>query len=187
LTATPSACQEITLNWTDNSSNEDHFNIERSGNNITFQQIDTVPPNTTTYVSTLISGGIRYYRVRAHNAGGFSDYSNTANTTATTCATPTPTPSPTPTPTPSRTPTPSPTPTPTPTPTATVTPTPTPQCTVPNFIGIRLNRAQALWNSAGFTTTVITIGAQGQAITSQSLPPGYIGSCTTTTITLTAQ
>jgi len=111
----------------------------------------------------------------------------TPRPTATPTPTPTPTATPTPTVTPTVTPTPTPAPTPSPTPTPTATVTPTPQCTVPNFIGIRLNRAQALWNSAGFTTTVITIGAQGQAITSQSLPPGYIGSCTTTTITLTAQ
>jgi hypothetical protein len=120
---------------------------------------------TTSKIRVLVNNSLASYsrvvEIEAYQAGG----------------------SPTPTPTPTATP--APTPNPTPTPTATLTPTP--QCTVPNFIGIRLNRAQALWNSAGFTTTVIIIGGKGQAITSQSLPPGYIGSCKTTTITLTAQ
>src|SRR5207249_2330287 len=95
--------------------------------------------------------------------------------------------SPTPTPTPSPTSTPAPTATPTPTPAATPTPTPISQCTVPNFIGVRLNRAKSIWRSAGFTTTVTTIGPGGHKITSQSLPAGYVGSCTTTTITVTTR
>jgi Galactose oxidase-like, Early set domain/Glyoxal oxidase N-terminus/Fibronectin type III domain len=122
---------------------------------------------------------------------------STPTATATATATPTPaesptaTPTDTPTPTPTSTPTASATATPTPTPTWTPTPTPTPtpisQCTVPNFIAVRLNQAQSVWNSAGFTTTVTIIGPGGHPITSQSLPAGYTGSCTTTTITVTAR
>jgi hypothetical protein len=83
------------------------------------------------------------------------------------------------TPTPTATPEPTATPTPAPTP----TPTPTPhQCQVPNFIGTRLNRAQSIWNNAGFTTSVITIPPRRQLITWQSLPQGFIGSCSDTTI-----
>jgi len=78
-------------------------------------------------------------------------------------------------------------PTPTPTPNPTPTPTPVSQCTVPNFIGGRLNRAQSIWSNAGFTTRVTTVGPGGHNITSQSLSPGYVGSCTTTTITVTAR
>jgi hypothetical protein len=114
--------------------------------------------------------------------------------TATPTVTPTPsvTPSPTPTPSPTATPTVTPTPTPTatstpsvtPSPTPSPTPTPAPDCTVPNFIGIRLNRAQSLWNAAGFTTTVQVIGPGGRQITWQSLSPGYFGSCSSTTITV---
>jgi hypothetical protein len=99
----------------------------------------------------------------------------------------TPTPTPTPTPPPTPTPTPTPSPTSTPAPSATPTPTPISQCTVPNFIGARLNRAQSIWSNAGFTTRVTTIGSGGHKITSQSLPAGYVGSCTTTTITVTAR
>src|ERR1043166_5717741 len=54
------------------------------------------------------------------------------------------------------------------------------QCTVPNFIDVRLNRAQSIWSNAGFTTKVTTVGPGGHNITSQSLPAGYVGSCTTT-------
>jgi hypothetical protein len=108
-------------------------------------------------------------------------------------ATPTPTPSPSPTPTATQTPTPTPSPTATPepssTPAATATPTSTPaQCSVPNFVGTpRLNLAQSIWTNAGFTTNVTTVGPMGHQITGQSLPAGYIGSCTTTTITITSQ
>ncbi len=95
----------------------------------------------------------------------------------------------TPTPTPTATPVATPTPTPAPTPMQSPTPTATPvsQCTVPNFIGGRLNRAQSIWNNAGFTTRVTTVGPGGHQITSQSLPAGYLGSCATTTITVTAR
>lgn len=68
-------------------------------------------------------------------------------------------------------------------------PTPTPsvgQCTVPSFLnGTKINQAQGVWNSVGgFTTTVTTIGPAGQAITWQSRPQGYVGPCSTTTITV---
>lgn len=74
--ATPSG---VTLNWTDNSSNEDGFKIERSDNGGAFNQIATVSANTTTY-SDPISEGSYTYRVRAYNSGGNSGY--TSNATA---------------------------------------------------------------------------------------------------------
>ncbi len=71
------------------------------------------------------------------------------------------------------------------------TPAPTPtlapgMCTVPDFTnGTKINQAQNVWTTAGgFTTTVTTIGPAGQAITWQSLTPGYVGSCSSTTITV---
>jgi hypothetical protein len=73
-------------------------------------------------------------------------------------------------------------PPPTPTPTATPTPTSN-QCEVPNFIGIRIRDAQSVWNDAGFTTEVITSeNGGGHLIIWQSLPEGFIGSCSDTTI-----
>ena len=114
LTATATACQEITLHWTDNSNNETGFKIERSNNGVNFSQIATVPANTTTYVNHLASPGLRYYRVRAYihvNGGDYnSGYSNIDHATADPC------------------------PTPTPTPTATFTPTPTPTATRHSYI-----------------------------------------------------
>jgi Malectin domain len=86
---------------------------------------------------------------------------------------------------PTPTPTPSPTVTPTPTPTATPSPTATPTpclATVPDFVGAKIMDAQTLWQSAGFSTEVITNGPPGHTISSQSLPPGYQGDCSTTVI-----
>ena len=93
------------------------------------------------------------------------------------------------TPTPTATSTPAPTPTPTSTPTATPTATPSPTATptpclatVPNFVGAKILNAQTIWQSAGFTSKVITNGPPGHRISSQSLPPGYQGDCSTTVI-----
>jgi len=79
-------------------------------------------------------------------------------------------------------------PPPTTTPTPTATPTPTQdQCEVPNFIDTKLNRAQSLWNNAGFTTKVIIDDpGMGKLITWQSLPQGFIGSCSETMITVSS-
>jgi hypothetical protein len=116
----------------------------------------------------------------------------TATATPTTTATATPTATATaaftPTPTATATATPTSTPTPTVSPIPTPTPTPTQdQCEVPNFIGTKLNRAQSIWNDAGFTTEVIIVPnpddpGMGKLITWQSLPEGFIGSCSDTTI-----
>jgi hypothetical protein len=98
LTATATACQEITLHWRDNSNNETGFKIEHSNNGVNFSQFATVPVHTTTYVNHLASPGLRYYRVRAYihvNGGDYnSGYSNIAHATADPCPTPTPTPTP---------------------------------------------------------------------------------------------
>lgn len=68
------------LAWTDNSSNEDAFLVERSLNNTSsFTQIATTSAGTTTYSSTgLSSNQTYYYRVRAYNAGGYSAYTSNA-------------------------------------------------------------------------------------------------------------
>src|SRR4026207_2206967 len=61
--------------------------------------------------------------------------------------------------------------------------TPTPcLATVPDFVGAKIMDAQTIWQSAGFTTEVITDGPPGHSISSQSLPPGYQGDCSTTVI-----
>ncbi|MBV9470032.1 MAG: fibronectin type III domain-containing protein, partial [Abitibacteriaceae bacterium] len=73
---------KITLTWTDNSSNEQGFKIERLSGS-TWTQIATAGVNVTTYTNSGLQRGKTYsYRVRAYNATGNSAYSNTASATA---------------------------------------------------------------------------------------------------------
>ena len=83
LTATASFFNLVTLSWNDNSTNEDMFNIERSGDGgATWTQIGTASANATTYTDTTTVATTPYqYRVRAHNGyqgDSYSDYSNVA-------------------------------------------------------------------------------------------------------------
>jgi hypothetical protein len=80
LTATAVSQTQINLAWTDNSSNEDGFKIERSTNGSSFTEIGTVGPNVRNFSSTgLTANKLYYYRVRAYNSLGNSGYSNTAS------------------------------------------------------------------------------------------------------------
>ena len=65
------------LTWTDSSSNEAGFYVERTPNGSnTWTRIGTVAANVATYRNTVAAG--RYqYRVQAFNAAGTSAYSNT--------------------------------------------------------------------------------------------------------------
>ena len=68
---------QITLTWTDNSSDEDGFSIERSmAMDSGFAEVGTVTANTTTYVDMDVDAGTDYYyRVRASRGTDYSDYS----------------------------------------------------------------------------------------------------------------
>ena len=79
---------QINLAWTDNSTDENEFQIERSqSSTANFSLIAVVPPDTTTYQDIgLLANTTYYYRVRGTNLAGFSVYSNANN--ATTTATP---------------------------------------------------------------------------------------------------
>jgi titin len=70
--------------WTDNSTGETGFKIERSTNGTKFSQVATVGAGATGYSNTGLRGGGRkyYYRVRAYNSAGNSAYSKTASATA---------------------------------------------------------------------------------------------------------
>lgn len=83
LSATAVSGFRIDLSWTDNSSDEDGFKIERSADGSTgWTQIGTAAANATSYSnSALTENTTYYYRVRAYNGAGDSDYSNTANAT----------------------------------------------------------------------------------------------------------
>lgn len=87
LTAAPVSSTQINLSWSDNNDNESGFKIERSLDGLTgWIQIDTVGANITTYANTgLTCRTTYYYRLRAYNAEGNSDYSNTANAITSAC------------------------------------------------------------------------------------------------------
>ncbi len=81
LTASAVSSSQINLSWTDNSSDETGFSIERcTGNGCTnFAQIATTGSNATSYSNTGLARNTWYrYRVRAFNAAGNSAYSNIA-------------------------------------------------------------------------------------------------------------
>lgn len=85
LSATAASNTSITLGWSDNSSNEETFYIQRKlGEGGTFADITTTPSplasNTVVYTDTgLTPNNYYYYRVRAYNAAnGDSYYSNEA-------------------------------------------------------------------------------------------------------------
>ncbi len=81
LTATATSNGQIDLTWADNSSNEDGFRIEiKIGTFGTYSEIDVVNANVSSYASTGLEAGIPYfYRVRAFNVTGNSNYSNEVN------------------------------------------------------------------------------------------------------------
>ena len=82
LTATAVSASQINLSWDDNSVNETDFWLYRSDDGEHFHRIATIDANVTTYPDTgLTHSTTYYYRVRAHNSAGNSDYSNIASDT----------------------------------------------------------------------------------------------------------
>jgi hypothetical protein len=78
--ATSISSSQINLTWQDNSSDETGFKIERKTGYGSYSQIATVGAGVTSYSSVYLSAGTTYYyRVRAYNAAGNSDYSNEAS------------------------------------------------------------------------------------------------------------
>jgi hypothetical protein len=83
LGATAVSSSEIDLTWTDNSGDEIGFQIERSADGSTgWEQIAQVEAGSTSYANTgLAPSTTYYYRVRACNANGSSNYTSVANAT----------------------------------------------------------------------------------------------------------
>ena len=82
LMATLNGSSRIDLSWTDNSSNEEGFRIERSVNGGGFSFLVNVGADVTGHADQGLAGGTTYaYRVRAFNSGGPSPWSNTATKT----------------------------------------------------------------------------------------------------------
>jgi hypothetical protein len=74
---------QVRLGWTDNTSSETGFVIERATDGVTFTQLATAPPRggtgATTFVDQTVTYGTTYtYRVAAMTALGQSAWSNTA-------------------------------------------------------------------------------------------------------------
>ena len=90
LNALASSCTQIDLSWTDNSTDETNFRVERSADGTSnWAEIDTVNADTVIYSDTnLATGATYYYKVRAYRSsdGAFSDYSNIAYATTQACA-----------------------------------------------------------------------------------------------------
>ena len=78
LTASASG-RTVTVRWTDRSSNESGFYVERApkGKNPVFTRVGTVGANVTTFVQT-VTAKTWIYRAQAFNANGVSGYSNQA-------------------------------------------------------------------------------------------------------------
>lgn len=83
LSATAMSSSQINLTWTDNSSNENMFSVERSDDEgATFSQIATVGANVEDYSDTgLAPSATHYYRVMASNEVDDSIYSNSDSAT----------------------------------------------------------------------------------------------------------
>jgi alpha-tubulin suppressor-like RCC1 family protein/subtilisin family serine protease len=83
LVATAAGSAQINLTWTDRSTDELYFKLERKvGVSGGYSQIETLDPNTTSYSDTGVSGATQvYYRIRAFSEGGNSAYSNEATAT----------------------------------------------------------------------------------------------------------
>lgn len=83
LTATPSLPNQVTLTWSDNSSTETGFKIQRKDAATgSYVDIATTAANVAGYKdSTLKDGTVYYYRVAATNAAGDSAFSNEASGT----------------------------------------------------------------------------------------------------------
>jgi len=84
------ASGSITLTWIDNANNEDGFKVERGLDGTIFTEISgLLSSNTTTYRDTGLRASTKYYyRVRAGNSAGYSDYSGVINATTTTISIP---------------------------------------------------------------------------------------------------
>jgi hypothetical protein len=89
--ATLGSSTQINLTWTDNSSDEDKWVVERSTNaTMGFAEIASLAANTTAYNNTGLSGSTTYYyRVRAVNCFGPGSYSDiVSGTTPVMCSAP---------------------------------------------------------------------------------------------------
>lgn len=87
LTVVSTTSSHVVLAWTDNSTDEEGFAVERSTSGGPFAEIGRVAANVTGYQDLTIAADSSYtYRVRSFGAGGEAAPSNEANTTTYTLA-----------------------------------------------------------------------------------------------------
>jgi len=81
LTATLASSPKVNLSWTDNSTDESGFKIERKTGTGSYGLISITASNVTTYIDTLVSNNTNYtYRVYSYNStGNSSTYTNEAS------------------------------------------------------------------------------------------------------------
>ena len=153
FTCTTNRTDGVNLTWTDNSSNEAGFHVNRNGS-----LLATLGVNSTSYLDGGGVCGTSYlYYVESYSSCGVQFGQSCSGTKV--C--PSPTPTRTPTPTPTRTPTPTATRTPTPTPTATLAPTPTINPNVALAFKVRL---QGITAKAGDQIATVTFKQSGQIV-----------------------
>jgi hypothetical protein len=91
LTARASSSTSVTVTWSDASSNETGFKLERSTDGVAYTEIATLGAGSTSYSNTGLSARTNYwYRVRAYNSAGNSAYSNVSSVTTPDVAPPPP-------------------------------------------------------------------------------------------------
>jgi PKD repeat protein len=84
LTATAVSSSQINLNWTDGTTNESGFKVERSadGSAASWVEIDELPAGSESYSDGGLTALTTYfYRVKAYNDFGESDYTQPASAT----------------------------------------------------------------------------------------------------------
>jgi aryl-phospho-beta-D-glucosidase BglC (GH1 family) len=84
LAATVSSFSQVNLTWADNATNEESFELDRATNSAFTSDLvtATLSANTTSRMVTGLAATTTYYfRVRATNSAGASEYSGTASVT----------------------------------------------------------------------------------------------------------
>ncbi len=80
LSATAVSSSQVNLSWTDNSSDETGFTVERKTGSSSFASIGSAAANATSFSDSTVSAGETYtYRVRAFNVDTESGFSNEAS------------------------------------------------------------------------------------------------------------
>jgi Phage-related protein, tail component len=82
LKATAVSTTQVNLTWTDNSTNESGFTVQRSTDGTNYATVATTASNVTTFSDTGLSRSTKYYyRVQSFNADGNSSFATTTVTT----------------------------------------------------------------------------------------------------------